>query len=436
MRIIELKSPKIHREFSADPCSFLYSLAKAFPGENIELDLGNERLIAIQSMINAEQILVANENRFQKNFGSFNLLFGLSRLTADNPSWQKLQRLSQPYIARVKAEEIHAASKNRYSSMAEHVLSLPNSTATDIAPILDKAAAQILFDLVFGYPLEILGDLAIEDLQHILRYSSRLNWTITGYTNPDDRDELNGLILKRQHLATKLSAWLAAEEPTSQQKATIFKDFQANSAFLDVVSETISLAFAGYDTTSTSIGWALFLLSIQPNLVDALRAELKEFGHIGPSRLNDFYNLPLMDGFFHETLRIFPPVPILSRIAIEDFELDQRRFYRGQKIIISVIGIHHDENSYENPSVVNVKRWRDSIPLPTSYLPFGMGRRRCGGALFGEREFKSAIATPIEAIDIEPVEPLRIKFDYIGTLRRIGGQRFKFIRFVPKKRSN
>lgn len=436
MRVIELKSLKSHRDFSADPCSFLYSLAKAFPGENVELDLGHERLVAIQSKHIAEQILVTNEDRFQKNFGSFSLLFGLSRLTADNHRWQKLQRISQPYIARVKAEEIHAASQKRYSSMVEHILSLHNDTATNITPILDNAAAQILFDLVFGCPLEILGDLTIQDLQNILRYSSSLNWTTTRHANLDDSDELNDMISKRQYLAARLSAWLEAEESTSQQKVTLLKHFQANSEFVDVISETISLAFAGYDTTSTSIGWALFLLSVQPALVGALRVELKDFGPVESKRLNDFYNLPIMDGFFHETLRIFPPVPILSRIAVEDVELNQLRFKRGQKFIISVIGIHHDKHCYESPSVVNVNRWRDPTSLPSNYLPFGIGKRRCGGAIFGEREFKSAITTLIEAIDIEPVEPGKIKFDYIGTLRRLGGQRFKIFRIDPKKRSN
>ena len=424
MRVLEIRSLDQQKKFGADPCSLLYQIARSFPGENVLLDVGHNRIIIIQSSKMAQKILADDEVLFKKNYGTFNFLLGQSRLTSDDPIWQNLQRLSQPRIARIDATKIHARCRHYYGQVVKSCLSAQIGEPFDISPFLDEAAARVLFDLVFDLPLDSLGETVVNDLQTILRTVNRFNWTEENGCLPEDQAAIDAIRQKRQSLGAKITASLSAQPVSGEAEPNLLQSFLTNLINADAVSETISLPFAGYDTTATAIGWALFLLSVQPEIALALREELDSFGTINDENLADFYRLEHLDQFFHECLRIFPPVPMLSRVALREFEVDNVTFAEGHIFVISVIGIHYDKHKYAQPSAVKLERWRDPVGSVSDYLPFGIGKRRCGGALFGEREFKSAVATLIEALDVEPFGHDQIEFDYIGTLRRRGGQSF------------
>ena len=424
MRVLDLRTPELQQKLNTDPCSLLFYLAKSFAGENVILDLGHMQITIVQLGDDAKSILVDNEAYFRKNYGSFNALLGQSRLTSDDPPWQSLQRLSQPHIAKVSAADIHSLCEHYYGKVIAKILSVKKDNIIDIAPWLDEAAARILFQLLFNIPLEQFGENLIEDFQSILRFANRFNWNKVHQDHLADPENLELIRIKYRRVSKAISDWLIHEPFPKTDALNFLGMLRRNIGNADAVSEIVSLAFAGYDTSSTSIGWALFLLSVQPDIYEALGEELETFGEITPERLNEFYRLPLLDHFFREALRIFPPVPMLSRITRKSIEINHASYNEGHVLLISIIGIHYNKNRYENPSQVNLNRWIEKEEGSVDYLPFGMGRRRCGGALFGEREFKSALACLIRALKFEPIGNEYIAFDYIGTLRRQGGQRF------------
>ena len=83
--------------------------------------------------------------------------------------------------------------------------------------------------------------------------------------------------------------------------------------------------FAGSDSTSLAVTWALLLLVRHPQIQDQLRAELR--GMARPENLGDeavlaHYQelavLPLLDKVCRESLRILPPVHSSLRVATQD----------------------------------------------------------------------------------------------------------------------
>ena len=75
-----------------------------------------------------------------------------------------------------------------------------------------------------------------------------------------------------------------------------------------VRDEAVSLYIAGHDTTATTLAYAFFLLSQNPEVEKRFHAELDDVLGDRDATLDDLPNLPLTDQVITETLRLYPPV--------------------------------------------------------------------------------------------------------------------------------
>ena len=85
-----------------------------------------------------------------------------------------------------------------------------------------------------------------------------------------------------------------------------------------------------------------------------------------------------------ETLRKYPPVPILNRICTKEIDLPNTniRVPKGALITIPLLGIHRDPSIYPDPDKFDPERFNaDKIKErhPNAYMPFGEGPRNCIG---------------------------------------------------------
>nr|WCB70622.1 cytochrome P450 4d46 [Phortica okadai] len=100
----------------------------------------------------------------------------------------------------------------------------------------------------------------------------------------------------------------------------------------DIREEVETFMFEGHDTTTSGISFALYLISRHPAVQRELYAEIVDV--LGtdaqqPASLNQLQNLKYMECVIKESLRLFPPVPIIGRYFKEDSELSEykRTFY-------------------------------------------------------------------------------------------------------------
>jgi cytochrome P450 len=112
--------------------------------------------------------------------------------------------------------------------------------------------------------------------------------------------------------------------------------------------------------------------------------------------MDDLDDLEVTDDVVTETLRLFPSVYALPRIATEDVEFDGYRVPAGSTVGLPIRQIQRDERFYDDPEEFRPSRWDDDLrqELPDfAYAPFSGGPRVCIGRQFALLEAKLTLAT-------------------------------------------
>jgi cytochrome P450 len=165
---------------------------------------------------------------------------------------------------------------------------------------------------------------------------------------------------------------------------------------------------AGHETTASVLTWAFFILSQRPDLVGRMRAEIDAVAGDGEVTLQHVKRLEFVRDVFRETLRLYPPITFIPRVAAQDVEIAGHRARRGAMIMIAPWTIHRHEALWRDPDRFDPDRFSGDAEraiVPGSYLPFGLGPRICVGAAFATIEAGLILARLVRRFDIEALDP-------------------------------
>lgn len=162
----------------------------------------------------------------------------------------------------------------------------------------------------------------------------------------------------------------------------------------DVIDMLLTLIAAGHETSANGLTWALYCLARQPEIQERLANEARsamDCGHVRPDRMD---TLPLTEAFLKETMRLFPPVPLLARQNRNCETLAGHTFPSGSTLFIPVYAIHRHRRLWDMPHAFRLERFLPGSgpPAKMAYLPFGAGPRICVGGAFAMLEMKVALA--------------------------------------------
>lgn len=167
--------------------------------------------------------------------------------------------------------------------------------------------------------------------------------------------------------------------------------------------QIIAILLAGRDTTASTLSWALYEMSRQPEIVRKLRREILET--VGVERTptyEDLKNMPYLKAIFNETLRLYPSVPFNVRLALKDTTLPRGGGPDGTEPLpvlkdtpvgYSTLVMQRRADLYPpisetfaDPAVFSPERWAHWHPKPHDYIPFNAGPRICIGQQFALTE--------------------------------------------------
>ncbi|CAH9087598.1 unnamed protein product [Cuscuta europaea] len=185
----------------------------------------------------------------------------------------------------------------------------------------------------------------------------------------------------------------------------------ANGFDADTVikSTCTTLLAAGTDTTANSLTWALSLILNKEDVLEKIRGELDK--HVGRERLvidSDINNLTYLQAVVKETLRLYPPGPLLiPHEALQDCTINSYRIFKGTRLLINVSKIHRDSSFWMDPDIFKPERFLtkqlkeiDVRGKHFELLPFGSGRRICPGISFGIESVQLGLANIIQGFDV------------------------------------
>ena len=171
----------------------------------------------------------------------------------------------------------------------------------------------------------------------------------------------------------------------------------------EVAANLFTFIAAGHETTARALGWTLHLLAHAPEWQERIRAEALN----APDDPADWIAaMPATRAVFEESMRLFPPVAHMSRMALERDRLGDVDVPAKAVIIVAPWLLHRHKTLWKKPGAFMPERFmpgeREKIDR-FAYLPFGAGPRVCIGATFAMQEGIVALACIMQRVRLSPV---------------------------------
>nr|WEU54317.1 cytochrome P450 [Phaedon brassicae] len=186
----------------------------------------------------------------------------------------------------------------------------------------------------------------------------------------------------------------------------------------EVAAQCFVFFIAGFETSATTMTFALLELALNQEIQDKLRQEIGIVleKHGGELTYDAIMQMSYLDKVVHETLRKHPPVPGMPRVCNKDFKIPGTEVVieKGTRIHIPFQAIHRDPDYYPDPEKFDPERFNDENKAkrhPFAFLPFGEGPRICIGARFGLLQAKVGLCAILRkfkvTLDVKTKTPIK-----------------------------
>jgi cytochrome P450 len=206
----------------------------------------------------------------------------------------------------------------------------------------------------------------------------------------------------------KLDAYLMALIRARRAQATtgekpprdllgILIDMNASDAMIR--DQMMTMIVAGHDTSTGLLSWAMYMLGLRLDIYQRTRDEVDNILSGQPATLQDVAELRYLDRLCDETMRLYPPAHLGSRIAARELEYDGYVIPAGARVTYSIYVTHRMKAYWERPHDFDPDRFlpeRSKSRPPYCFVPFGGGQRNCIGAAFAQVEAKVILSRVLQ----------------------------------------
>ena len=173
-----------------------------------------------------------------------------------------------------------------------------------------------------------------------------------------------------------------------------------------LVDNLLTFYLAGHETTARALAWTLYLISLSPGWAATLEEEIARVTGGGPLESAHLERLVLVQQVLKESMRLYPPVPMISRQCVAATRLDAVDIEPGATVVMPIYAMHRHAKRWEDPDVFDPARFapeREAKMARYQYLPFGAGPRICIGMAFAMLEGTAMLATLLQKARFAPV---------------------------------
>ncbi|XP_073813635.1 cytochrome P450 6a22-like [Musca autumnalis] len=373
---------------------------------------------------------------FYVNYKSDPLSANLVRVHRD--MWHKIRaKLTPTFTAnrmRQMFANVAAIGRHFVEVMAEHQAEAKDHVV-DVRDLCARFTTDVIGDVAFGLQCNSLqdpyvefrlqGDKAFYDTHPVMDFVASLYpnfFQKIGYkVFPKDMIDFYSTIVKdtveyREKNQVKRNDFLDLLIEL-RNKPPKEGDYQLD--INDLIAQSFAFFAAGFETSSSTMSFALFELARNPLVQNKARQNVEEVlrRHQGVFSYESLNEMVYIKQVVQETLRKHPVFPAGKRVC--------RRLYTFPNgltiepdvdIIVPIYAIHHDPEIYTQPETFRPERFAEDERKgrhPMSYLPFGAGPRVCIAERFGMMQTMLGLAMLLHNFKFSPCDrtPERLKYD-------------------------
>ena len=371
-----------------------------------------------------EEVLVTRQRDFAKGrfYRILGPLLGDGLLTSEGDAWRRNRRLAQPAFHRQRVaaygrtmvdaterllrEWQPGAVRDVHADMMRLTLNIVVKTlldadaegeAAEVGQALPTALREL--DGLMNGPAFLLPQaLPTPGKRRLAQAVRRLDAVVYRIiaerrARPGDRGDLLSMLLQAHGEPDAPDAPEQTGPQGSPRSRVPERDAGADRQLRD---EVMTIMLAGHETTALALTWTWYLLSQHPETFEPLREELRRELGGRPPEVSDLPRLPYTEQVLTESMRLYPPIPVIARQAIADCELGGYPVPAGTPVSLAQWTVHRDPRFYEAPEDFRPQRWANGLAsrLPRfAYFPFAGGPRGCIGSSFAMMEATMVLAT-------------------------------------------
>ncbi|XP_071729302.1 cytochrome P450 81Q32-like [Rutidosis leptorrhynchoides] len=388
-------------------------------------------------------LLIASPSASEKCFTKNNIIFAnrprmlVGKIIANNytslgsssngDNWRNLRRIALIEILSIhRLNEFHDIREEEGRLLIRKLLLLDHSSHVDVKSALYELTLNVMMRMISGNRY-FGGDVNLEVDEQGKRFTQILNelFLLAGAANLGDympilrwfgvnglEKKLIALNEKKDEFFQGLIDYLKRKPKVVNKKKTLIEDLLSlqesdPNYYTDEMIRNffMNLVAAGIDTSAGTMEWALSLLLNNPQVLKKAQNEID--GYINKDRLieeSDIVNLPYLRCIINETLRLYPPGPLLvPHESSKDCIIGGYNITSGTMLLVNQWAIYHDPKLWTDPEKFNPERFegcegtRDGFKL----MPFGSGRRSCPGEGLAVRVIGSTLGLLIQCFDWE-----------------------------------
>jgi cytochrome P450 len=359
-------------------------------------------------------------------------LIGDGLFISDGETWKKRRRIVAPIVHASHLSLFAPTMIKAATEAAERWLGLtPQPAISDILNDMAQLTAEIICRTIFGPRLG--GEYATEIVAAFSTYQKLVrNVDVASLIGlPDWLPRFQPAAVHRaarriikvlDHVVRLCKERFASGENSMIAMLLVARDPETGEQ-LDpdaVRNEAAVLFMAGHETTANSLAWTWYLLSRSPDTEARLHAELDAVLGGRTPTLDDVPALVFTRAVFEETIRLYPPIPLLGREVSRSEQIGGHAVPEGSLLAVVPYLLHRHRIYWPMPDHYIPERFLPEHAAARqryTYVPFSVGPRVCAGQAFGLTEAILCIATLAQRVRlrltartvVEPIARLSLR---------------------------